>query len=59
MAISSRLQRNDDRDILPLDTGALSFCLKPVSIPLGKVVPRSQISSSFKILAYYAERYVS
>lgn len=39
--------------VLPFEAGVLSFCLKPESIAAGKVVPRSQMSMSFKILAYY------
>lgn len=35
---------------LPFEFWAVSFCLKPESIALGKVFPRSQISMSFRTL---------
>ena len=40
-----------DGKVLPFKVGVVSFCLKPESIALGNVLPRSQISTSFKSLA--------
>ena len=44
------------RDILPTASRGVSFSLKAVIIVLGNVLPRSQMSTSFLILSYYAQR---
>lgn len=44
--------------VLPF-AGVSSFSLKVVSMSLGNVFPRSQMSTSFLILAYYTKAYVS
>jgi hypothetical protein len=46
-------------DFNALAFGAFNFSLNWSSIVAGKVLPRSQISTSFLILTYYAEEYVS
>lgn len=49
---------SDLGDALPF-CGVVNFCLKPESIVLGNVDPRSQMSTSLVIRAWKMNKYVS
>lgn len=50
-SLSCKKFKNNNWRVLPFELGAFNFSLKLESIWRGKVLPRSQISTSFFILA--------